>query len=581
MSGSTSSPTIPLVGVVLAVLVVGILGLGGLFLLSSGESNPPAIAENSSPAALPDGPIADTAATAAANDVEHLNGTATALAATIAAGASGQTETALNETAAALDATGTALAEASERAEYTPTSPPAAAIPETNPPPPPPSGPTNPDTALPSNFAGTWSGVFHDVHRDIPTIMYVQEVAGNTFAGQINYPDSENTFTVMNGSLATNFTGETARWQQVAGFSSATGGTWLKFTEPEMIHGNDATVIGGWYYMRLTSNTSMQGVFFEPGNSNTARGNLELTRTSSAIVPETRPEPVPSGPSAAFLQGTRWGGETQDQHRDIPMTIYFQSTSGSDFSGQINYPDSGNTTTNIRGSMVSSTSSEPGKWQHVSTRESSGPTLLTFTEVSMEPGGNPATLLNGWYYAVINDNDTMHGAFFASKGDSQPRATFGVIAGASASPDPPSGSSRPSSKPSGGTQSGELIGTWSGVFHDVHRDIPMIMSIDQEVGPTFAGTINYPDSDNTTTILQGSIVTSFSSEQERWQYVPGYGGPGIWITFTEPDMLPGGNPATVLNGWYYARVTSDGTMKGNYYENRTSTIVRGSFTLNR
>ncbi len=293
--------------------------------------------------------------------------------------------------------------------------------------------------------------------------------------------------------------------------------------------------------------------------------------TQTAIANQSLPMQVSQSLPAGFTGS--WEGVFHDVHRDIPMTIYIQEVAGQTFAGKINYPDSGNTTTIMQGSLVTDLSSEAQKWDHVRGFNSGASgTWIKFTEPAMEPGGNPATVLNGWYYAQVTDNGAMYGSFFVSQNEAQPRGNFEVTR-----------TSTRNSPPSSNSSSSPTIPAhrWSGVFHDVHRDIPMYLTFTDISSQYYSGEINYPDSGNTTTILEGSIVTDLSSESNRWQHVPGYGSTtsGIWLKFTETAMKPGGNPATLLNGWYYARIISETDMKGVFFIDRHSTTPRGTFDL--
>jgi hypothetical protein len=281
------------------------------------------------------------------------------------------------------------------------------------------SPPMHVSQSLPTGFTGSWQGVFYDVHRDIPMTIYIQEVAGQTFAGKINYPDSGNTTTIMQGSVVTDLSSEVQKWEHVQGFNSGASGTWIKFTEPAMEPGgNPATLLNGWYYARVTNDGAMYGSFFVSQSKNQPRGNFTVNRTSTTT----------SSPPTSFddeIPAHKWSGVFHDVHRDIPMYLTFTDISGQYYSGEINYPDSGNTTTILEGSIVTDLSSESNRWQHVPGYGSTESSLwLKFTETAMKPGGNPATLLNGWYYACITNEKNMKGVFFIDRHSTSPRGTF-------------------------------------------------------------------------------------------------------------------------------------------------------------
>lgn len=96
----------------------------------------------------------------------------------------------------------------------------------------------------------------------------------------------------------------------------------------------------------------------------------------------------------------------------------------------------------------------------------------------------------------------------------------------------------------------------------------MNLAIASVQGSNFAGTLNWPSFNNTTTKMSGAIVTNFgdATEKQRWHYVPGYdkGAAGTYVKFTETDYVQGSG--VELHDVYYALIQPDGAFQGVWFK---------------
>jgi hypothetical protein len=131
----------------------------------------------------------------------------------------------------------------------------------------------------------SWSGIFHQIrYGSYPMILTIKTAHGQNFTGTLGWPTLSDNITNITGVVINNFgdASEQYRWEQVAGYNSSEGGTWLKFNEISYIQGS-CVVLGGWYYSFLHDSSVMNGTYFFPNNnrySGQKAGNYTITQKS-------------------------------------------------------------------------------------------------------------------------------------------------------------------------------------------------------------------------------------------------------------------------------------------------------------
>jgi hypothetical protein len=92
-------------------------------------------------------------------------------------------------------------------------------------------------------------------------------MSGTTFTGKMiwqSYSNSKGAILKMNGEFITDFGDELeqARWNNLEDYKNGDkDGTWLRWTETELIEGANYTV-NGWYYAHIRENGKMVAVYF-------------------------------------------------------------------------------------------------------------------------------------------------------------------------------------------------------------------------------------------------------------------------------------------------------------------------------
>ena len=127
---------------------------------------------------------------------------------------------------------------------------------------------------------------------------------------------------------------------------------------------------------------------------------------------------------------------------------------------------------------------------------------------------------------------------------------------------------------------------WAGLANQYNNTshYSMILKLDAIDGVTFSGTITYPDLGNSVTAMAGTIVNQLgdATEQSKWQAVPRFNSreQGSKLKFTENSVVkasPGYN--IILGVQYYAFASTDGSIRGIWFDSVTSTDPRGDYEL--
>ena len=114
-----------------------------------------------------------------------------------------------------------------------------------------------------------WNGSYTYTSGSVQKVnLLIEKVDGTTFSGKMIWQsfgsNARGAILRMNGEFVTDFGDELeqARWNNHEDYRNGDrSGTWLKWTETEVIDGGNYTV-NGWYYAHIRSDGSMLAVYF-------------------------------------------------------------------------------------------------------------------------------------------------------------------------------------------------------------------------------------------------------------------------------------------------------------------------------
>ncbi len=130
--------------------------------------------------------------------------------------------------------------------------------------------PTTPALAVPTVgvLPQQWNGVYTYATGERQHLsLLIEKVDGTAFKGKMiwqSFGRFKGAILKMNGEYVTDFGDqvERAKWKNLEDYSEVhTEGTWLKWTETEMISGAYYTV-NGWYYGHIREDGTMVAVYF-------------------------------------------------------------------------------------------------------------------------------------------------------------------------------------------------------------------------------------------------------------------------------------------------------------------------------
>lgn len=110
-----------------------------------------------------------------------------------------------------------------------------------------------------------WNGTYVYSQRQKISLI-VLEVDDTTFKGQMSWGGNSPALTKMNGYFVTDFSTESefelARWNFHEDYEGGDrSGTWVKWTETEMIKGGNYTM-NGWYYAHIRTDGTLVGIYY-------------------------------------------------------------------------------------------------------------------------------------------------------------------------------------------------------------------------------------------------------------------------------------------------------------------------------
>lgn len=166
---------------------------------------------------------------------------------------------------------------------------------------------------------------------------------------------------------------------------------------------------------------------FTPLPTNTS--NPSPTPSATTPIPtSTMPADISIRTIAENAPQTWEGTFDQYDYKEYPMVLHIEQVEGMRFSGKLHWPTLRNSITVMRGEFVESFGDfvEQSKWRYVGDLNSeNGGVWMKFTETELIQGSN--IVLNGWYYAYAQDNNTMRGVFFSSEEAAEPIGDFTIF----------------------------------------------------------------------------------------------------------------------------------------------------------
>jgi hypothetical protein len=149
--------------------------------------------------------------------------------------------------------------------------------------------PTQAPTTAPtiSLLPSQWNGTYTYTTGEIQNIsLLIEKTTGTTFTGKMiwqSFGKYKGAILRVKGEYVTDFGdgAELARWKNNPDFSSEDlSGTWLKWTETEIIDGANYTV-NGWYYAHIREDGRMVAVYYFNDTEIVAdKGSIVLRRVS-------------------------------------------------------------------------------------------------------------------------------------------------------------------------------------------------------------------------------------------------------------------------------------------------------------
>jgi hypothetical protein len=124
-------------------------------------------------------------------------------------------------------------------------------------------------TVAPSILPQEWKGLYNQAgYGRVGISLVIEEIEGNSFKGRMLWMQTQwyrLTINRMNGEYVQDFGDafEQARWSHHPDYSdSDKSGTWLKWTETEMISGKSMFTMNGWYYAHIRTDGTLIGIYY-------------------------------------------------------------------------------------------------------------------------------------------------------------------------------------------------------------------------------------------------------------------------------------------------------------------------------
>jgi len=114
-----------------------------------------------------------------------------------------------------------------------------------------------------------WDGYYRQAQsgHSLDMQLFIKKITGTAFTGTmwLGYYAQKPTETNIQGDIITDITSATEqnRWAFNKDFSNDKSGTWLRWTETDLIVGAGVHGLGGWYYAHLRSDGQLLGIYFD------------------------------------------------------------------------------------------------------------------------------------------------------------------------------------------------------------------------------------------------------------------------------------------------------------------------------
>jgi serine/threonine protein kinase len=142
-------------------------------------------------------------------------------------------------------------------------------------------------TVAPITLPQQWDGFYNQTgYGKVRISLIIDELDGNAFKGRMLWLPTQAyglkynlTINRMNGEYVQNFgnASEQTRWSNHPDYSKNQSGTWLKWTEIEMISGNSPFTMNGWYYAHIRTDGTLFGIYYFNATETTpAKDSYEL-----------------------------------------------------------------------------------------------------------------------------------------------------------------------------------------------------------------------------------------------------------------------------------------------------------------
>jgi len=155
-------------------------------------------------------------------------------------------------------------------------------------------------TSAPAGSAGItapqeWDGYYRQAKsgHSLDMQLFIKTVTGTAFTGTmwLGYHAQSPTETKIQGDIITDVTSATEqnRWAFNKDFSNDKSGTWLRWTETDLLVGTgDYHGLGGWYYAHLRSDGQLLGIYFDNATVATPESDLYfLTMRGTSVAAPT------------------------------------------------------------------------------------------------------------------------------------------------------------------------------------------------------------------------------------------------------------------------------------------------------